>query len=183
MTGRPRTIELKFCPCGAELQRDKRSRFSRLYCDDVCLAKYKKSRWDAPRPVVHGRSNNYYRNICRCDICHEAFAESNRRISREWRFRKYREDEAFREGIKQRSMERYWIEKTGDPEWASVLRTDPCSYCGHVPTSSEPNTIEHIVPLISGGGADWTNLASACGSCNCSKHSKSLLQFLLWRAA
>ena len=43
-----------------------------------------------------------------------------------------------------------------DPEYESVLRGDPCCYCGGVATH-----VDHIVPFASGGGGEWMNLTSA----------------------
>lgn len=53
-----------------------------------------------------------------------------------------------------------------------------CSYCG-----DEAESIDHIVPVAEGGGNDPLNLVPACQSCNSSKGTKSLLEFLLERRA
>lgn len=60
-----------------------------------------------------------------------------------------------------------------DSEYEAILRRDPCCYCGG-PTQE----IDHIVPVKSGGTAEWTNLTGACAGCNRSKGAKSLLLFL-----
>lgn len=62
-------------------------------------------------------------------------------------------------------------------EYAEVLRGDPCSYCGA--PADENQTVDHIEPLHRGGSNEWENLTSACGSCNSSKHTHSLLEHLL----
>jgi 5-methylcytosine-specific restriction endonuclease McrA len=70
--------------------------------------------------------------------------------------------------------------KKADPEtiaYAETLRNDPCNYCG----APAPSTVDHIVPLSKGGVHHWTNLVAACQSCNSSKGTKSLAEFLLWR--
>ena len=56
----------------------------------------------------------------------------------------------------------------------NLLTHDPCSYCG-----KPMEAIDHIVPLTKGGTEDWTNLTSACKSCNSRKNNKSLFEFPL----
>jgi len=59
-------------------------------------------------------------------------------------------------------------------EFAAVLRADPCCYCG----SHDRLTIDHIEPVALGGTSDWDNLTASCKSCNSSKHTRRLLEFL-----
>lgn len=70
--------------------------------------------------------------------------------------------------------------RTSDNEaslrWLSLLRKDPCSYCG-----GDGGTVDHIEPLIDGGTNEVENLTGACASCNAVKNSRSLLTFLLER--
>lgn len=61
-------------------------------------------------------------------------------------------------------------------EQAALAVGDPCSYCGRA-----GGTVDHIVPVATGGDGDWQNVAGACLSCNASKSATSLLQFLLRR--
>jgi 5-methylcytosine-specific restriction endonuclease McrA len=81
--------------------------------------------------------------------------------------------------------------------WMSILRYDPCAYCGK-PAVVLPhpalerargrlvvgsNTVDHIVPA-SGSGRyrhDWVNYTAACSSCNVSKNTRPLLKFMLRR--
>lgn len=56
-------------------------------------------------------------------------------------------------------------------DYVGVLVNDPCVYCGE-----RANHIDHVDPT---GDSHWTNLASACLSCNNSKHTVPLLRFLL----
>lgn len=58
----------------------------------------------------------------------------------------------------------------------SFILADPCVYCG-----GPSQSFDHIVPKCAGGEHHWTNLASACLSCNASKGKRSLLHFLLER--
>jgi 5-methylcytosine-specific restriction endonuclease McrA len=61
-------------------------------------------------------------------------------------------------------------------EWLSRLSEfqDRCAYCG----SLEKLTIDHIVPLSRGGAHTSTNVAPACLSCNTSKHTKLLAEWI-----
>lgn len=59
-----------------------------------------------------------------------------------------------------------------------VWLEDPCSYC-----SGKAEVRDHIVPVAQGGTDSWDNLTPACQRCNSEKGDKSLLTFLLARAA
>lgn len=80
----------------------------------------------------------------------------------------------------QRSKEakrlRYLPTASESRAYATVLRRDPCSYCG-----GSTDGADHIVPLSAGGDNDWSNLTAACGSCNASKSTMPLLLFLARR--
>ena len=64
-----------------------------------------------------------------------------------------------------------------DLYYAALIRNDPCSYC----LAPRSGTIDHIIPVASGGTSVWENLTGACNSCNSSKNDNSLLMFLLSR--
>lgn len=49
-----------------------------------------------------------------------------------------------------------------------------CVYCG----TKKDLQLEHITPVAKGGTNAFDNLAMACGSCNRSKYTKTLLQFI-----
>jgi hypothetical protein len=79
--------------------------------------------------------------------------------------------------------------------WMSVLRADPCSYCGRdvgLRTLDDgrtlpAGTLDHIDPHTGRtrggvGNWDWPNFAGACASCNHSKGNEPLLRFLSRRA-
>lgn len=63
--------------------------------------------------------------------------------------------------------------------FVTILRRDPCSYCGRI---LPPMTIDHIRPRrgVDGtrGGRSWRNLTSACDGCNTAKANTILLWFL-----
>jgi 5-methylcytosine-specific restriction endonuclease McrA len=58
--------------------------------------------------------------------------------------------------------------------YVSILRLDPCAYCG-----GPAGDIDHIQAVSAGGGHVWSNMTSACRSCNAIKHTASLLTALL----
>lgn len=54
------------------------------------------------------------------------------------------------------------------------LRDDhTCQYCMQK-FADKKLTIDHVVPLSKGGSHDWTNVVTACSSCNNKKGDKSL---------
>ncbi len=63
-------------------------------------------------------------------------------------------------------------------EMISILRCDPCVYCG-----GPADTIDHIQPVSSNGGLQWDNLAPACRACNSGKKDRPLLQYLIAKSA
>ncbi|MFD9004512.1 HNH endonuclease [Streptomyces sp. NPDC059582] len=61
-------------------------------------------------------------------------------------------------------------------EYTDIIKNDPCVYCGG-PSSA----IDHIVAVTRGGSGCPQNLAPICTSCNSSKQTKDVLNFLLYR--
>jgi 5-methylcytosine-specific restriction endonuclease McrA len=53
-----------------------------------------------------------------------------------------------------------------------------CSYCGQ----KKPLTMDHVIPLVSGGKHDISNIVPACKSCNSSKKQYLLTMFLYRRS-
>lgn len=51
-----------------------------------------------------------------------------------------------------------------------------CQYCGKR-LSLSTMTIDHVVPRSRGGGSGWSNVVSACRSCNCKKSNRSVNDF------
>lgn len=47
-----------------------------------------------------------------------------------------------------------------------------CQYCG----SLKNLTLDHVIPQSQGGGNTWTNLVTACVSCNARKGNQSLAE-------
>ena len=65
-------------------------------------------------------------------------------------------------------------------EWKSKLNeyNYRCAYCG-IELSLDTITIDHVIPLISGGTNYIENLVPSCIHCNCSKNSRTADEFLL----
>lgn len=74
---------------------------------------------------------------------------------------------------KQRHFHRFRGSTAEDRFYAAVLKLDPCSYCG-----SPAGEIDHIHPSTMGGSDDWSNLTSACRSCNASKGNRPMFPWI-----
>ena len=59
--------------------------------------------------------------------------------------------------------------------WISVLKMDPCTYCG-----APSEAIDHITPRAHGGADEWQNYTGACHTCNALKNDKPLLHGLIY---
>jgi 5-methylcytosine-specific restriction endonuclease McrA len=73
---------------------------------------------------------------------------------------------------------RQWTAKERRTIWENSEKE--CRYCG-VPLAScsgDIMHIDHIVPVIAGGGDDIDNLGAACVTCNLKKNAKSEEKFL-----
>jgi 5-methylcytosine-specific restriction endonuclease McrA len=61
----------------------------------------------------------------------------------------------------------------------TLLKTrHECYYCGR-PLKLKQKTIDHVIPIIQGGGHLGRNLVVACDECNQEKNCMGLLQYLL----
>lgn len=67
-----------------------------------------------------------------------------------------------------------------DESWASIIRKDPCSFCGR----PRAGTVDHIVPKARGGpkGHAPNNSTAACPQCNTDRGTVSVLAFLAFHA-
>lgn len=122
---------------------------------------------------THGTVRGYGVFRCRCIECRLAAIAYNTK----WR---KANPETYRAGqYKFRLSHRRGSHFTPEAiEYVEIIRRDPCVYCGGKCTA-----IDHIEPVILGGGSEWTNLEPICGSCNSRKGKKRLLNFLLYIAA
>lgn len=69
------------------------------------------------------------------------------------------------------------FEVTGS-QWLRELRrhAGKCAYCGKPGT-----TMDHVIPVSRGGTHSVGNLVPACGSCNSSKHHRTVMEWRLSR--
>jgi 5-methylcytosine-specific restriction endonuclease McrA len=121
------------------------------------------------------------------DLGGAAFMRDRKAANRKYHRQKYREWYARnREQEIARVAERQRIAYEDEArEFLSVLRSDPCSYCG-----GPAGHVDHIDPLsrggdgsVDGGDGSVDNLTATCKSCNSSKMTSSLLMFLIRKAA
>lgn len=65
----------------------------------------------------------------------------------------------------------------GKPSKKAILKRDhhTCQYCG----SFKQLTVDHIIPTSKGGTETWTNLVTACRSCNEKKGDLTLKESFL----
>lgn len=61
------------------------------------------------------------------------------------------------------------------PEQETELINDYCNRCAYCGKYLDHPTIDHVIPLFSGGNNSMENIVPACTSCNSSKGKKSLL--------
>ena len=64
--------------------------------------------------------------------------------------------------------------KKSMPTRRNIFKRDrhTCQYCGKVSKNPKNLTIDHVTPRSRGGDSSWTNLVTACPSCNCKKANK-----------
>ena len=65
---------------------------------------------------------------------------------------------------------------TAAPTRRNIFKRDKhtCQYCGFVSKNPKKLTLDHVHPRSKGGGTQWTNLVTACPTCNSNKGSKTL---------
>lgn len=106
--------------------------------------------------------------------------EGARALAASWRERNRAKCQAYREARRALRANAPGRGVTGR-QWAEVrgATVGICEYC------SQPGrmTMDHIVPLVSGGAHDVDNVAVACRRCNQSKGRKALLGWLAGRLA
>jgi len=73
---------------------------------------------------------------------------------------------------------RYVKARAEQTDWSSVLRNDPCAYCG-----GHGGTVDHIDPRSQKRPASGRRLTGCCSQCNNARGTRPLLWFLIVRAA
>lgn len=163
---------------------------------DQCRAAgnaYARRRRDARRSAVdipHGL-NGYTNYRCRCAECRAAMSSYYRdlyaaepepflRRGEEWR----RKNRVASRQIVQRRRARAAendARLVTPKDWERLCRRygNRCAYCGSMATLEQ----DHIVPIVRGGRHAIGNLLPACRSCNSSKGSKLLIEWLALRLA
>lgn len=65
-------------------------------------------------------------------------------------------------------------------EWLDTLNyfNHECAYCG----ASESLQMEHVIPVIKGGGYEKRNIIPSCEPCNLSKSNKDFFEWFDWKA-
>ena len=139
--------------CHAPISVDRRR--DARFCDRVCL--------EARRYANQDRSE--YRS---------AYAPTKAELQREWRRKNAARTVGYRARRRHRESNGVVLER----DWRRLLRRygDRCAYCG----SAGLMTADHVVPLSRGGRNTIGNLLPACGSCNCRKSVRFLVE---WRRA
>ena len=64
--------------------------------------------------------------------------------------------------------------------WDTILRCEPCVYCGRT-LPYERMTVEHVIPKSRGGRDGTLNKVGCCATCNQKRGSMPLLHYLLLR--
>lgn len=88
---------------------------------------------------------------------------------------KYYTDADFRAAMLLRTHERRTLGTLTVQQWHDIceLFSNSCAYCG-----SEYNlTMDHVVPVASGGLTEYNNIIPACKSCNSSKNAKDIIEW------
>lgn len=139
------------------------------------------------RKTLRERDPGYHRRWYAANA--ERERERSRRVMREYRKRdperakkvreayRARHPELVRQRERENTQRRRALMKRSSPETAAFMAKmlkEPCAYCG----ATENITVDHVVPLSRGGRHEISNLAPACLTCNCSKGTKSVEQWL-----
>jgi hypothetical protein len=151
--------------CGTDLCVNPGHSFAGTHNDMAAIAVADRDR------CVRGHLFSVY-GISRTRLRGRFCTECHRLRAREWRLQNPEANAA---------RHRSWYLRSiggSEPSYPAILMGDPCSYCG-----APAEHIDHIVPLARGGSGDWDNLTASCAACNLSKSAKSLLDFMLSRAA
>ena len=69
-----------------------------------------------------------------------------------------------------------YSENSMSPTRRNIFKRDnhTCQYCGFSSKNPKNLTIDHVHPRSKGGGTQWTNLVTACPTCNIKKGNKLL---------
>jgi hypothetical protein len=81
------------------------------------------------------------------------------------------------QSARRRSRASATVNTLTEQEWQSILGAyhHRCAYCGR---DDVPMTQEHVIPILHGGGYTADNIIPACKSCNASRRTKSIPDFI-----
>lgn len=102
---------------------------------------------------------------------HQLHAEEKRASARRWREENFWWDVALRISS--------YCEKRKSPldddafEWIKTLDGSSCTYCG-----DPAQTVDHVIPISTGGLSNRGNLVPCCTPCNRKKHKMPVEKFL-----
>lgn len=98
--------------------------------------------------------------------------EENRKRKRKWRKQnRAKETEYMR---RRRARKAKVASNFSHDDWLRILEDQEykCKYCGKPFSDDLPPTVDHVWPLVKGGGHTAINIVAACQSCNARKRSK-----------
>lgn len=170
----------KYCAtCGRVLST---SAFGRLGVDTdklkpkckECYNNYDKGRYHTDAIVRDAKISTSVRYCKERRSIDDEYAKRCNYNSREWKYRRYHTDEDYRISTLSRQREGRNGTLTSK-QWRDACEAfnNTCAYCG-----AETNlTMEHVVPVASGGATSVDNIIPACQSCNSSKGKKDMIEW------
>lgn len=145
---------------------------------ELCIKHYQK--WQKYGDPAAGKTQRSMKGLtCAVDGCTEP-AKTNwmcvRHALRDYTRRNPDKVRSWRQRRGARLKSNSPMDRSETIDYRAVIVFDPCVYCG-----GQAAAVDHIQPVANGGADSWENMAPVCVSCNSSKQSKDLLQFLLYR--
>ena len=143
-------------------------------CNVARVAEWRQANPDKARAARarHRDTHREARRASQLDRYHRLMAEDPERVRRQRR--------EWAKTPKGRMLNRFGAHKRRGVrpddearEWAAIVLSDPCSYCG-----APADELDHITPVAVGGDGGWSNLTGACRVCNARKNDADLLSFL-----
>lgn len=154
-------------------------------CKDCDNKRRNQRYWDNRETELADRKQYYIDNKERIDAKHREWASKNiqRRaeLDRKWRLanpdkRRASSEQrrAQKNGSRGQVSAALIYQMAEDQQWL-------CAYCD-TPLFGSFH-VDHMIPLCKGGSHNWTNIAITCATCNLRKRTKTVEEFLLWKAS
>ena len=131
---------------------------------------YSKKYYEDNKSELLAKQREYYNeNSGRIREANRAWVESHRERHREYQ-RQYQQSRR----VLKAALPTF---KVSDRDWRRLQARyhHSCAYCA---CASEKVTMDHVVPLVRGGGHSIGNLLPACQKCNSSKGHKLLVEWM-----